>query len=57
MTLIRSSLFENSREQLRELIEEIVGIQIISIHSDVSTKTGEKVIVLTTSDNLEERKN
>ena len=51
---MRSSLFENSREQLRELVEEIVDIDVLSIHSDVSTKTGEKVIVLTTAKNLEE---
>lgn len=51
---MRIALFESSREQLRELIQEIVDCAIISIHSDVSTKTGEKIIVLTTNDNLDE---
>jgi uncharacterized protein YbcI len=54
---MRIALFENSREELRNAIQEIVGVDIISIHSDVSTKTGEKVIVLTLSDHLEGRFN
>lgn len=51
---MRISLFETSRELIRKLIKEILDITIISIHSDVSTKTGEKVIVLTIEENLEE---
>lgn len=51
---LRLALFDSSREQLSELLQEIVGVRIISIHSDVSTKTGEKVVVLTVEGNLED---
>lgn len=44
---LRTALFENSRKHLEELIKDIAGISIVSMHSDVSTQTGEKVIVIT----------
>lgn len=52
---VRTVLFEKSREYLLGLIQEVVDIEVISTHSDVSTKTGEKIIVITTAENLEER--
>lgn len=52
---VRTTLFEGSRSFLETLIKEVVDVEIISTHSDVSTKTGEKIIVLTVSENLEER--
>lgn len=50
---MRTALFENARNHLEELINDIVNIKVVSMHSDVSTKTGEKVIVLTVD--IEER--
>ncbi|MFZ5988715.1 MAG: DUF2294 domain-containing protein, partial [Bacillota bacterium] len=52
---MRSVLFENSRGNLIELIKQIINIDIISTHFDISTKTGEKVIVLTVNCDLEAR--
>lgn len=52
---MRTALFENAREHLEELIKGIVHVAIVSTHSDVSTKTGEKVIVLTVDSDLETR--
>jgi uncharacterized protein YbcI len=37
------------------LIKEAVDVEVISTHSDVSTKTGEKIIVITVGENLEEK--
>ncbi|MFW6269074.1 MAG: Na-translocating system protein MpsC family protein [Bacillota bacterium] len=34
-------------------MEDITGIEIISIHSDVSTRTGEKVIIISLNKTLE----
>ena len=51
---VRSTLFENAREYLESLIKEVVNIDIVSTYSDVSTKTGEKIIVLALDKNLEE---
>lgn len=51
---LRTILFENEEGQFKKMIEEIIEQDIISIHSDVSTRTGEKIIVLTVATNLEE---
>ena len=51
---VRSSLFEGGRGYLETLITEIINVAIISTHSDISTKTGEKIIVITTDKNIEE---
>ena len=52
---VRMMLFENSLAYLVGLIKEIVGVEVVSTHSDVSTKTGEKIIVFTVCENLEEK--
>ena len=51
---VRMMLFENSRSYLVSLIKEVIDVEVISTHSDVSTKTGEKIIVITVGENLEE---
>lgn len=52
---MRTTLFESSREHLINLIKEIIDVGIISTHSDVSTKSGEKVVVLTLDCDLESK--
>lgn len=52
---VRTTLFESSRSYLENLINDIIETEIISMHSDVSTQTGEKIIVLTLSENLEDK--
>ncbi len=51
---VRSTLFEGGRGYLETLITEIIDVAIVSTHSDISTKTGEKIIVITTDKNIEE---
>lgn len=51
---VRTSLFEGGRGYLETLINEIIDVAIVSTHSDVSTKTGEKIIIITTDRNIEE---
>ncbi len=51
---VRSSLFEGGRGYLEALIKEIIDVAIISTHADISTKTGEKIIVITTDRNLDD---
>jgi uncharacterized protein YbcI len=51
---VRSSLFEGGRGYLETLIMDIINVAIVSTHSDISTKTGEKIIIITTDRNLEE---
>ena len=50
---IRSNLLEQARELLTEVIEKITGLKVLSLHTDISTKTGERVIIFTLTDNLE----
>ncbi len=52
---VRTTLFEISRGFLETLIKEVIDVEIVSTHSDVSTKTGEKIIVVTVGENLEDR--
>lgn len=49
----RRQLFECSMPQIEEMVEKIVGCHLISLHTDMSTKTGERVIVLTVDTNLD----
>jgi len=34
---------EGSRPLLEEIIQRITGIQLVSLHSDISTRTGENL--------------
>ena len=49
----RRKLFETSRLVFDEMIEKIIGCKLISFHTDMSAKTGERVIVLTVNTNLD----
>lgn len=51
---VRTALFEKSRENLEQAITSVVDCQVISTHSDVSTRTGEKMIMIVVDRNLEE---
>lgn len=51
---VRTMLFENAIEDFKKLVSEVVGIGIVSIFSDVSTRTGEKIIIITLNGNFEE---
>ena len=49
----RVQLLEGARYLLKDIIMTITGCNINSLHSDISTKTGEKVIVFVLDKNLE----
>ncbi|WP_434797704.1 DUF2294 domain-containing protein [Terrisporobacter vanillatitrophus] len=51
---VRTSLFENAREEFEETIKSVIDVNIISTYSDVSTKTGEKIIAIILDQNIEE---
>lgn len=51
---LRAMLFEAARGEIEAMITSIVKLDIVSIHSDVSTKSGEKIILFTLGGNLEE---
>ena len=50
---MRSSLIENAKLLLSQVISDITGAKVISLHTDISTLTGERVIILTLDHDLE----
>jgi uncharacterized protein YbcI len=52
---VRTQLIEGSRSLLESIMQGITGVPTISLHSDISTKTGERMIVLTMAQDLETR--
>jgi uncharacterized protein YbcI len=44
---VRTQLVETARPTLDALIEEITGVKAICLHQDISTTTGEEVLVFT----------
>jgi uncharacterized protein YbcI len=51
---VRTALFENAQELLIETIKSVIDVEIISTYSDVSTKTGEKIIAIVADRDIEE---
>jgi uncharacterized protein YbcI len=50
---IRRRLIESSRSLLEEIIQNILGVNILSLHTDISSKTGERIFVLCLDKNIE----
>ncbi len=44
---VRRNLIENAKELLKTIIKDITKREVISMHSDISSKTGERIIVFT----------
>ena len=54
-TLVRDArrqLFETSRSMLAEFVSEILQTELVDIYSDISTDSGERIIVLTVKRNF-----
>ena len=52
---IRSDLIETGNEQLKELIFSLTGEEVEAFHTDISTRSGERIIVFILKDNLERK--
>jgi uncharacterized protein YbcI len=50
---VRAQLIEGSRHLLDEMIKRLAGVQVLSLHSDMSIKRGERIIVFTLTEDLE----
>jgi uncharacterized protein YbcI len=50
---IRRRLIESSRSLLEEIILNIAQVNIVSLHTDISSRTGERIFVLCLDKNLE----
>lgn len=47
---VRIALLEQGRPLLESTVEEIIGVKIESLHTDISTVTGERVILFSLAD-------
>ncbi|TDX46757.1 DUF2294 domain-containing protein [Orenia marismortui] len=52
---IRADLVEAGREKLGEIIKEQTGEEVVIFHSDISTRTGERIMVFKLSADLEQK--
>lgn len=50
---VRQELIEQGRALLDAMIKEILGIAVTSLHTDISAKTGERIIVFSLQDKPE----
>ena len=44
---VRTHLIETARPVLEAMVQEITGVDVISLHHDISTITGEEVVLFT----------
>lgn len=49
---VRHEILEHSRPLLEVAIRDILGIPVKSLHTDISTKTGERVVVFTLTERV-----
>lgn len=46
---VRLELIEHGRPLLEAVVEEVLGVKVVSLHTDISTSTGESIILFTLS--------
>ncbi len=44
---VRTQLIELARPLMEAMVEEATGVRVVSLHHDISTSTGEEVVVFT----------
>jgi uncharacterized protein YbcI len=47
---VRTHLLETARPLLEAMVREVTGMRVVSLHHDISTVTGEEVLVFTLAD-------
>jgi uncharacterized protein YbcI len=52
---VRVQLLETARPFMEAMVEEVTGVKVRSLHHDISTVTGEEVVVFTLSEPPEYR--
>lgn len=52
---VRRLLLEGSRLLLDEIVQQVTGTQVVSLHTDISIQNSERIIVFTVADNLEKQ--
>lgn len=52
---LKEKLIENIKPKLGNIIKELINVKVKNIHSDIDTGTGERIIIFTVDENLEEK--
>jgi len=47
---VRNQLLEVARPMLKSLVHEVAGVKVLSMHHDISTVTGEEVVIFSLTD-------
>jgi uncharacterized protein YbcI len=47
---VRTQLIETARPVLEVMVQEVTGVKVLSLHHDISTRTGEEVVLFTLSE-------
>lgn len=47
---VRKQLLEIARPMLESLVHEVTGVKVVSMHHDLSTATGEEVVIFSLMD-------
>jgi uncharacterized protein YbcI len=47
---VRTHLIETARPVVETMIQEITGVKVLSLHHDISTRSGEEVLLFTLSE-------
>jgi len=46
---VRSHLIDTARPVMEAMIEKATGVKVVSLHHDISTNTGEEIVIFTLS--------
>jgi uncharacterized protein YbcI len=49
---VRTQLIETARPIIEAMIQQTVGVKVLSLHHDISTTTGEEVVLFTLAESL-----
>lgn len=52
---VRADLVEADRDKLGEILKEKTGEEVTAFHTDISTRTGERVMIFKMSSDLEKK--
>jgi uncharacterized protein YbcI len=44
---VRTHLLETARPMMEGMVQEVTGVNVLSLHHDISTSTGEEVVLFT----------
>src|ERR1700739_1438937 len=47
---VRTHLIETARPVMEAMVQEVTGVKVLSLHHDISTQTGEEVVLFTLSE-------